>query len=85
VSDGAAVDTLDVGPVPEYRRKPGLVSYTLDIPPGARRRGFDTIVVMPARGQEPYAVGHLLLEGVAAAGDAELFRRVAERDAAAAR
>jgi arabinofuranosyltransferase len=73
------VGSLELGPIPEYRRKPGLSSYTVDVPPRARELGFDTIVIAPRGGTEPYAVGHLLVDGFAAT-DAELQRRVAIRD-----
>ena len=49
LKDGATVGLLDLGPIPEYRRKPGLNAYTLDVPPQASERGFDTIIVMPVK------------------------------------
>jgi arabinofuranosyltransferase len=78
VKDNTVVSSAQVGPVPEYRRKPGLVSYRIDIPARARASGFDTIVIMPSGGDGAFAVGHLLLDGHAAT-DAELQRRVGER------
>jgi len=74
------VSKLDLGPIPEYRRQPGLTDYTLDVPGRARRDGFDTIVVSPAAGDNHYAIGHLLVEGNQST-DWELYRRVAMRDA----
>jgi arabinofuranosyltransferase len=53
--------TLDLGPIPEYRRHPGLVTYDAEIPPRAAQKGFDTIVVMPAAGDHK-VLGHLTLE-----------------------
>jgi hypothetical protein len=79
---GNIVGTLGFGPVPEYRRAPGLVSNTADVPPEARRRGFDTIVVTPVKGNDQYAIGHLLLEGFEAT-DGLLRQRVARRDGTA--
>jgi arabinofuranosyltransferase len=73
------VSTLELGPVPPHRRRPGLADYTVDIPPRARAAAFDTIVVAPAAGDNHYAVGHLLVEGNAAT-DWELYRRVSVRD-----
>src|SRR5262249_60948889 len=61
------VSMLTLGPIPEYRRRPGLVTYTVDVPPGARDSGFNTILITPSGGDEHYAVGHLLLGGDAAA------------------
>jgi arabinofuranosyltransferase len=73
------VGILDVGPIPEYRRKPGLNAYTLDVPPRAADGGFDTIVVAPVKGEAPYVLGHLLVEGLPAT-DPLLYRRIAVRD-----
>jgi arabinofuranosyltransferase len=70
---------LELGPIPEYRRRPGLTEYTIDLPPQAAAEGFDTIVVTPFGGDNHYAIGHLLLEGNKTTDD-ELHRRVAERD-----
>ena len=78
------LSTLDLGPIPEYRRKPGLARYTPDIPARASANGFDTIVVFPSGGNDQYALGHLLIEGNPAT-DAELYRRVSLREGFAAR
>ncbi len=80
LSGSRIVSKLDLGPIPEYRRQPGLTDYTLDVPGRARRDGFDTIVVSPVAGDNHYAIGHLLVEGNPAT-DWELYRRVAMRDA----
>jgi hypothetical protein len=80
LSGSRIVSKLDLGPIPEYRRQPGLTDYTLDIPGRARRDGFDTIVVSPVAGDNHYAIGHLLIEGNPAT-DWELYRRVSVRDA----
>jgi len=80
LSGSRIVSKLDLGPIPEYRRQPGLTDYTLDVPGRARRDGFDTIVVSPVAGDNHYAIGHLLIEGNPAT-DWELYRRVAMRDA----
>ena len=74
------VSTLELGPIPEYRRQPGLTDYTVDVPGRARATPFDTIVVATAAGDTHNAIGHLLLEGNPAT-DWELYRRVAVRDA----
>jgi arabinofuranosyltransferase len=66
------VASMDVGKVPEYRRRPGMASHPLELPPEATRRGFDTIVVEPVSGDEHYALGHLLIEGNPAT-DADLY------------
>lgn len=81
---GEIVGTLSLGPIPEYRRSPGLVSYTADLPPGSRRRGFDTIVVTAISGNDEYAIGHLLLDGFDPT-DPLLRDRVARRDEAVAK
>jgi len=75
------VAQLDFGPIPEHRRQPGLATYTLDLPPRAIDRGFDTIVVSVVTEGASGALGHLLLDGHAAT-DGELRRRVEARDAA---
>ena len=80
LAGGRVVSTLDLGPIPEYRRQPGLTDYTVDVPGRARSTPFDTIVVATAAGDTHNAIGHLLLEGNAAT-DWELYRRVAMRDA----
>jgi len=81
--DGRIVSTMPLGPVPEYRRQPGLASYTMNLPPRATAEGFDTIVVTTVAG-ERFAVGHLLLDGYAPT-DARLARRVYLRDMREAR
>jgi arabinofuranosyltransferase len=73
------LSTLELGPIPPHRRQPGLAAYTVDIPPRARAKGFDTIVIAPAAGDDRYALGHLLVEGNPGT-DWELYRRVALRD-----
>jgi arabinofuranosyltransferase len=73
------VSTLELGPIPEYRRQPGLADYTVDVPGRARATAFDTIVLATAGGDQHNAVGHLMLEGNPAT-DWELYRRVAMRD-----
>jgi arabinofuranosyltransferase len=75
----AHVAMLEVPPVPEYRRQAGLAVHTLDLPAEATRRGFDTIVISAAPGDDPPAIGHLLIEGFDLT-DAELARRVSARD-----
>ena len=77
---GRIVSTLELGPIPEYRRQPGLADYTVDVPGRARSTAFDTIVVATASGDQHNALGHLLLEGNPTT-DWELYRRVAMRDA----
>jgi arabinofuranosyltransferase len=78
------VAQLEFGPVPQYRRRGGLAIYTVDVPLEAVRRGFDTIVVAGTHGDELYSIGHLLLDGNPST-QAELDRRVQERDAPKAR
>jgi arabinofuranosyltransferase len=78
VKNNAVVSSAQVGPVPEYRRKPGLVSYVVDVPNRARVSGFDTIVILPGGGDGTFAIGHLLLDGHPTT-DAELQRRIGER------
>ena len=77
--NGRIMSTLELGPIPTYRRQPGLTNYTADIPARARELGFDTIVVAGVAGDDHYALGHLLVEGTAAT-DWELYRRVSVRD-----
>ncbi len=84
IKRNAAVGRVLVGPIPEHRRKPGLTSYTVDVPAQAERGGFDTILVAPVGGDDAYSIGHLLLEGTPAT-DAELLKRVAIRDGVAGR
>jgi arabinofuranosyltransferase len=79
VKGNAAVGRVEIGPIPQHRRKPGLTSYTIDVPGRAVRRGFDTVLVAPAAGDDQYAIGHLLVEGNPAT-DAELLKRVGIRD-----
>jgi arabinofuranosyltransferase len=79
IKGDSAVDRVAVGPIPAHRRKPGLTSYTIDVPSRAERGGFDTILVAPGGSDDNYAIGHLLLEGMPAT-DAELLKRVAIRD-----
>jgi hypothetical protein len=59
---GQNVGRVEISPVPPYRRPAGLVRYPVDLPPGAIARGFDTIVVSAAAGDDPPALGHLLLD-----------------------
>jgi arabinofuranosyltransferase len=84
IKGNAAVGRVPLGPIPAYRRKPGLTSYTIDVPSRAERGGFDVVLIAPAAGDEKYAVGHLLVDGNPAT-DAELLKRVASRDGVAAR
>jgi len=79
VKGNAAVGRVEIGPIPQHRRKPGLTSYTIDVPGRAVRSGFDTVLVAPAAGDDQYAIGHLLVEGNPAT-DAELLKRVGIRD-----
>ena len=72
LKDRSVVATMDIGKVPEHRRRPGLASHPLDLPPEATRLGFDTIVVEPIEGDGQYAIGHLLIEGDAAT-DTDLY------------
>jgi arabinofuranosyltransferase len=78
------VAEFELGPIPPHRRREGLAAFTEDLPLAAVREGFDTVIVAPMSGDEPYALGHLLLDGEAATG-LELRRRVAERDRRAPR
>jgi arabinofuranosyltransferase len=84
LAGGRMVSTLELGPIPEYRRQAGLTDYTVDVPGRARSTAFDTIVVATAAGDQHNALGHLLLEGNPMT-DWELYRRVAMRDALIAR
>ena len=79
LSEGKMLSTLELGPIPPHRRQPGLASYTADVPPRAREHGFDTIVIAPVAGDDHYALGHLLVEGIPST-DWELYRRVSLRD-----
>jgi arabinofuranosyltransferase len=80
LKDATILSTLELGPIPAYRRRPGLTNYTVDVPARAREYGFDTVVVAPAAGDDHYALGHLLIEGTPST-DWELYRRVSLRDA----
>lgn len=80
LKNGHVMSTLELGPIPQFRRRPGLTTYTADVPPRARAQGFDTIVVSPAGGDTHYALGHLLVEGYSPETDAILHQRVAIRD-----
>jgi arabinofuranosyltransferase len=73
------VSVFEFGPVPEYRRKPGLTRYTIDIPAKAASVGFDTIFISVVKGGAVHTVGHLLLDGNPTT-DPELLRQVARRD-----
>ena len=79
IKGNTAVGRVEIGPIPPHRRKPGLTPYTIDIPSRAERGGFDTVLVVPAAGDDNYAIGHLLVEGNPAT-DAELLKRVGIRD-----
>jgi arabinofuranosyltransferase len=79
IKGNAAVGRVEIGPIPQHRRRPGLTSYTVDVPSRAVRSGFDTVLVAPAAGDDDYAVGHLLVEGHPAT-DVELLKRVGIRD-----
>ena len=81
---GRMLSTLELGPIPAYRRQPGLTNYTADVPARAREEGFDTIVVAPVAGDDHFALGHLLVEGTPST-DPELYRRVSLRDGFASR
>ncbi|HYN05972.1 MAG TPA: hypothetical protein VES67_01155 [Vicinamibacterales bacterium] len=59
---GQNVGRIEILPVPPHRRPAGLVRYPIDLPPGAIARGFDTIVVSAAAGDDPPALGHLLVD-----------------------
>jgi arabinofuranosyltransferase len=84
VKGNAAVGRVTLGPIPPHRRRPGLASYTVDLPSQAVRRGFDVILVVPGGREDGYALGHLLLEGNPRT-NTELYRRVAVRDGLARR
>jgi len=79
VRQNRILSEMDLGPIPEYRRHAGLVSYTADVPARARTIGFDTVMVSVVEGDSDNAMGHFLLEGEQAT-DPELHRRVAIRD-----
>jgi arabinofuranosyltransferase len=59
---GSLQSTMELGPIPEYRRKPGLSDYPLEIPPRAAREGFDVVLITPSGGDGHYAIGHLIVE-----------------------
>ena len=59
---GRLQSTMELGPIPEYRRTRGLMRYLLDIPPRAAQGGFDVILVTPSAGDGHYAIGHLIVE-----------------------
>ena len=59
---GRLQSTMELGPIPEYRRTKGLMRYPLDIPPRAAEDGFDVILITPAGGDGHYALGHLIVE-----------------------
>jgi hypothetical protein len=82
VKGNEAVGRVVVDPVPEHRRKPGLVSYTLDVPSRAVRLGFSAVLILPGAIDQTFVLGHLILEGNPKT-DKELYRRVAVRDGAA--
>ena len=52
IKGNAAVGRVQIGPIPAYRRKPGLTSYTIDVPSRAERGGFDFVLVAPAAGDD---------------------------------
>jgi arabinofuranosyltransferase len=56
------VAQLELGPIPEYRRRPGLATYTETLPFGATRDGFDTVVISGMDGDQMYSIGHLLFD-----------------------
>jgi arabinofuranosyltransferase len=60
IGQGRVRSTVEVGPVPQHRRVPGLVNYTVEIPPRATDRGFDILLVTPVAGDNKYALGHVL-------------------------
>ena len=61
LKEGRLVGRLDMEPVPQHRRPAGLMRHTVALPAGATERGFDTIVVSGAAGDDPPAIGHLIL------------------------
>jgi arabinofuranosyltransferase len=58
--NGKILSRTEVGPIPEHRRTPGLVNYTVDVPPRAAE-GFDILLITPYAGDQKYALGHVLL------------------------
>lgn len=61
-NQGRLQSTLELGPIPQYRRTPGLAHYPMDVPPRASRGGFDVILITPSGGDGHYAIGHLIVE-----------------------
>ena len=61
-TQGLLLSTVELGPIPQYRRAPGLVTYVVDIPPRAEAAGFDILLITPVAGDNHYAVGHVLLQ-----------------------
>lgn len=60
---------VDVGPVPQHRRAPGLASYVVNLPRRAQTSGFDTMLITTLLGDDKsYGVGHLLLDGYGPTG-----------------
>ena len=59
---GRLQSTMELGPIPAYRRTRGLAEYPLEIPPRAAREGFDVLLVTPSGGDGRYAIGHLIVE-----------------------
>jgi hypothetical protein len=59
---GSIVGRLEIEPVPPHRRPTGLMRHPIDVPAGAVDRGFDTIVVSGAAGDDPPAIGHLIVK-----------------------
>jgi arabinofuranosyltransferase len=59
--NGALVGTVELGPIPQYRRTPGLVDYEADVPYRASAGGFDVVLIAPEAGDGHYAVGHVVL------------------------
>jgi arabinofuranosyltransferase len=62
LKNAALVARVDIGPIPQHRRQPGLASHTVELPPEALARGFDTIVVTAVAGDDPPALGHLVVD-----------------------
>jgi len=60
--NGRLQSTMELGPIPEYRRIRGLMRYPLEIPARAAENGFDVILVTPAGGDGHYGIGHLIVE-----------------------
>lgn len=58
--NGQMLSTVELGPIPEHRRTPGLVNYAVEVPPRAAK-GFDILLVTPYAGDKKYALGHVLL------------------------